>query len=192
MLLQFNQKSTAEERDPEIHQTKKGNQWYYPCAEGCAYGMKVHNRYAEAKGYGVDKGTGLNHSVETTAANVHELTPAADLLQGEEAVVYADAGYQGIEKREEVDGKTAKFRGAIRPVKRRVLPETPDGRLENLVETAKAHIRAKMEYPLRVIKQQFGFQKTALRGMAKNRCKINVLAALTNLFMASRQLLLTR
>jgi hypothetical protein len=68
LLLQFNQKSTAEERDPEIHQTKKGNQWYYPCAEGCAYGMKVHNRYAEAKGYGVDKGTGLNHSVETWAS----------------------------------------------------------------------------------------------------------------------------
>jgi IS5 family transposase len=168
-------KNNARERDPEMHQTKKGNQWYF--------GMKVH--------IGVDKETGLIHSVETTAANVHDLTPAAKLLHGEEEVVYADAGYQGIEKREEMEGKTAKFRVAMRPGKRRALPDTPDGRLENLVETAKAHIRAKVEHPFRVIKQQFGFQKTRLRGMTKNRCKINVLAALTNLFLARRQLLLT-
>ena len=168
-------KNNARERDPEMHQTKKGNQWHF--------GMKVH--------IGVDKDTGLIHSVETTAANVHDLTTAADLLHGEEEVVYADAGYQGIEKREEMEGKTAKFRVAMRPGKRRALPDTPDGRLENLVEAAKAHIRAKVEHPFRVIKQQFGFQKTRLRGMSKNRCKINVLAALTNLFMARRQLLLS-
>ena len=168
-------KNKAGERDPEMHQTCKGKQWHF--------GMKVH--------IGVDKDTGLIHSVETTAANVHDLTPAADLLHGEEVVVHADAGYQGIEKREEMEGKAANFRVAMRPGKRRALPDTPEGRLENLVETAKAHIRAKVEHPFRVIKQQFGFQKTRLRGMTKNRCKVNVLAALTNLFLARRQLLLT-
>lgn len=81
------------------------------------------------------------------------------------------------------------FRVAMRPGKRRALPDTPEGKLLDLIETAKAHIRAKGEHPFRVIKKQFGFQKTRLRGMVKNRCKVNVLAALTNLFLARRQLL---
>ena len=166
-------KNEKGERDPEMHQTKKGNQWYF--------GMKVH--------IGVDKDTGLIHSVETTAANVHDLTPAADLLHGEETVVYADAGYQGIEKRTEMEGKGIGFRVAMRPGKRRALPDTPEGRVDDLIETAKAHIRAKVEPPFRVMKRQFGFQKTRLRGMFKNRCKVNVLAALTNLFMVRHQLL---
>jgi transposase, IS5 family len=166
-------KNKKGERDPEMHQTKKGNQWYF--------GMKVH--------IGVDKDTGLIHSVETTAANVHDLTPAAELLHGEEVVVYADAGYQGIEKRPEMEGKTIGFRVAMRPGQRRALPDTPEGRLDDLIETAKAHIRAKGEHPFRVIKQQFGFQKTRLRGMLKNSCKVNVLAALTNLFMVRQELL---
>jgi IS5 family transposase len=84
-------KNEKQERDPEMHQTKKGNQWYHRCAEGFAYGMKDH--------IGVDSQSGLIHPVETTAANVHDLTPASDLLHGEETVFYADAGYQGIEKR---------------------------------------------------------------------------------------------
>jgi IS5 family transposase len=88
-----------------------------------------------------------------------------------------------------MQGRGIRFRVAMRPGKRRVLPDTPEGRLDDLVETAKAHIRAKGEHPFRVIKQQFGFQKTRLRGMLKNRCKVNVLAALSNLFMARRQLL---
>jgi IS5 family transposase len=166
-------KNEKGERDPEMHQTKKGNQWYF--------GMKVH--------IGVDKDTGLIHSVETTAANVHDLTPGAELLHGEETVVYADAGYQGIEKRAEMEGKGIGFRVAMRPGKRRALPDTPEGRVDDLIETAKAHIRAKVEHAFRVMKRQFGFQKTRLRGMLKNRCKINVLAALTNLFMARHQLL---
>jgi IS5 family transposase len=166
-------KNKSKERDPEMHQTKKGNQWYF--------GMKVH--------IGVDSESGLIHSVETSAANVHDLTPAADLLHGEETVVYADAGYQGLEKREEMQGRGIGFRIAMRPGKRRVLPDTPEGRLDDLIETAKAHIRAKGEHPFRVMKQQFGFQKTRLRGLAKNRCKINMLAALTNLFLVRRQLL---
>ncbi len=88
-------------------------------------------------------------------------------------------------------GTAAEFRVAMRPGKRRALPDTPDGRLQDLIETAKAHVRAKVEHPFRVIKHQFGFQKTRLRGLAKNRCKINVLAALTNLFLAHLRLLAT-
>ena len=115
-------KNKKGERDPEMHQTKKGNQWYF--------GMKVH--------IGVDKDNGLIHSVETTAANVHDLTPAAELLHGDETVVYADAGYQGIEKREEIQGRAIGFRVAMRPGKRRALPDTPEGRLDDLIETALA------------------------------------------------------
>ena len=168
-------KNKTGERDPEMHQTKKGNQWYF--------GMKVH--------IGVDKDSGLIHSVETTSANVHDITRAAQLLHGEEEVVYGDAGYQGIEKRAEMAGKSTTFRVAMRPGKRRVLPDTPDGRLLDLVETAKAHIRAKVEHPFRVIKEQFSFRKTRLRGIAKNHCKVNVLAALTNLYLARAYLLAT-
>jgi len=146
-------KNEKKARDPEMHQIKKGNQWYF--------GMKVH--------IGVDSDSGLLHSVETTTANVHDLMPAADLLHGE--------------------GRGLGFRVAMRQGKRRALPETPEGRLADLVETAKAHIRAKVEHPFRVMKQQFGFQKTRLRGMLKNRCKVQGLAALSSLFMARRRLL---
>ena len=174
-------KNKEGKRDPEMHQTKKGNQWYHRFAEGCAYGMKVHA--------GMDKDSGLIHSVVFTAANVHDLTPAAELLHGEEEELNGDAGYQGIAKRPEMAGKTTEFRVAMRPGKRRALPDTPEGRLQDLIKTAKAHIRSKGEHPFRVIKQQFGFQKTRLRGLAKNGYKINVLAALSNLFQARRQLL---
>ena len=79
--------------------------------------------------------------------------------------MYADAGYQGIEKRSEMEGRGIGFRVAMRPGKRRALPDTPERRVGDLIETAKAHIRAKVEHPFRVIKRQFGFQKTRLRGM---------------------------
>ena len=102
-----------------------------------------------------------------------------------------EVGYKVIEKRAEMAGKSTTFRVAMRPGKRRVLPDTPEGRLLDLVETAKAHIRAKVEHPFRVIKQQFGFQKTRLRGIAKNHCKVNVMAALTNLYLARTYLLAT-
>lgn len=157
-----------------MHQTRKGNQWYF--------GMKVH--------IGVDKDSGLIHSVVITAANVHDFTPAAELLHGDEEVVYGNAGYQGIAKRPEIAGNSAEFRVAIRAGKHRALPDTADGNLQDLIEAAKSRVRAKVEHPFRVIKQQFGFQKARLRGMAKNRCKVNVIAALTNLFLARRLLLL--
>ena len=166
-------KNKTGERDPEMHQTKKGNQWYF--------GMKVH--------IGVDKDSGLIHSVETSSANVLDITRAAQLLHGDAQVVYGDAGYQGLGKRAEIAGKSITCRVAMRPGKRRVLANTPDGHLLYLVETAKAHIRAKVEHPFRVIKEKFGFQKSRLRGMVKNHCKVNVLAVLTNLYLARAYLL---
>jgi IS5 family transposase len=166
-------KNKEGKRDPEIHQTKKGNQWYF--------GMRVH--------VGVDKDSGLIHSVVVTSTNVHDLTPVAELLHGEEKVVYAYAGYLGIAKRPEFAVMATNFRVAMRPGKRRSLPDTPEARLQDLIEAAKAHIRSKGEHPYRVIKQQFGFQKTRLRGLAKNRGKINVLAALSNPFQARYRLL---
>ena len=143
--------------------------------------MKVHA--------GVDKNSGLIHSVVVTSANLHDLMPAADLLHGDEEVVYGAAGYQGIAKRLETKGAKAEFRVAIWPGERRALPDTSDGKLQDLIETAKTHIGSKVEYPFRVIKQQFGFQKTRLRGLAKNRCKVSVLTSVTNLFLALRRLL---
>lgn len=133
--------------------------------------------------------SGLIHSVVVTAANVHDLTSAAQLLHGDEEVVYGDAGYQGIAKRPELAGRTTEFRVGMRPGKHRVMPTTPEGRLQDLIETAKAYICSKVEHLFRVIKQQFVLQKTRLRSLAKNRCKINVMAALTNLFLARRRLL---
>ena len=105
--------------------------------------MKVH--------IGVDKDTGLIHSVETNAANGHDLTPAAELLHGEEQIVYADASYQGIEKREEMAGRPIECRVAMWPGRRRALPDNQDGRVLDLVEAAKAHIRAKVAHPFQVI-----------------------------------------
>ena len=104
---------------------------------------------------------------------------------------YSDAGYQGIAKRQEMAGKSTEFRVAMRPGKWRALPDTPDRKMQDLVETAKAHIRAKGEHPFRMIKQEFGFQMTRLSGMLKNHCKDNVLAALPKLFLPHQLVLAT-
>jgi IS5 family transposase len=108
-----------------MHQTKKGNQWYF--------GMKVH--------LGVNKDSDLIHSVVTSSANVHDLTPAAELLHGDERVFYGDAGYQGIAKRPEMDGNEAELRVTMRTGKRCNLPQNANGSLQDLIEAAKAHIR---------------------------------------------------
>lgn len=114
-------KNNDGEREPEMYQTKKGDQWYHRCAEGYAYGMKVH--------IGVDKESGLIHSVEDTAATVHDLTPAAELLHGEEVVVYGGPGYQGIAKRPEMASKSMTFRMAMRAGTCWALAHTVKGRL---------------------------------------------------------------
>ena len=133
---------------------------------------------------GVDATSGLVHSVVSTAANVHELNTAADRarLAGEEKIVYGDSGHLGIEKRKEFEASPTQFRIAMGPGQHCVLPDPPKGWLEDLCETAKAHLRAKVEHPLRVIKHQYGFHKTLYRGIKKNDHKLKMLFSLANLY----------
>ena len=167
-------KNSTGERDPEMHQTKKGNQWYF--------GMKAH--------IGVDADSGLVHTVVGTAANVHDVTQASALVHGEETDVFADAGYQGVDKREETQDIDVDWHVTMRPGKRRVLDQsTPMGAIMEQLEKTKASIRAKVEHPFRVIKRQFGHVKVRYRGLAKNTAQLHTLFALSNLWMMRRALL---
>ena len=143
-------KNKTGERDPEMHQTKKGNQWHF--------GMKAH--------IGVDADSGLVHTVIGTAANVNDVTQGHALLHGEEQVVFADAGYQGAPKRDEATG--VDWHIAMRPGKRKQQKLTPWGALMEQAEELKASVRAKVEHPFRVIKRQFGHCKVRYRGLAVN------------------------
>ena len=165
-------KNSSGERDPEMHQTKKGNEWHF--------GMKAH--------IGVDAESGLVHTVIGTAANVNDVTQAHGLLHGEETDVLADAGYQGVDKRH--PELPVNWHVAMRPGKRRTLDLTSAlARKINDVEQIKASIRAKVEHPFRIVKQQFGYAKVRYRGLAKNTARLTMLFALGNLWMARRQLL---
>ena len=165
-------KNGSGERDPEMHQTKKGNQWHF--------GMKAH--------IGVDAESGLVHSVVGTAANVNDVTQAHKLLHGQETDVLADAGYQGVDKRNlEL---AVNWHVAMRPGTRKALDLSSElARDIDRVEQIKASIRAKVEHPFRVIKQQFGYAKVRYRGLAKNTARLTMLFALSNLWMARRHLL---
>ena len=161
-------------RDPEMHQTKKGNQWHF--------GMKAH--------IGVDADSGLVHTVVGTAANVNDVTQAHALVHGDETDVFADAGYQGVGKRDETQEINVNWHVAMRPGKRKVLDKsTPMGAILDQLERAKASIRAKVEHPFRVIKRQFGHVKVRYRGLAKNTAQLHTLFALSNLWMVRRTLL---
>ena len=164
-------KNADGERDPELHQTKKGNQWHF--------GMKAH--------IGVDVDSGLVHTVTTTAANASDVSQVEALLHGKEEVVHADAGYIGAQQRVK-SGKRewhiAAKRGAVKAIK--------DAKLKQIVEeleTLKARIRARVEHPFRVIKRQFGFMKVRFKGLAKNTAQVITLFALSNLWMARKRLL---
>jgi IS5 family transposase len=163
-------KNAEKKRDPEMHQTKKGNQWHF--------GMKVH--------IGVDDELGLIHSVETTPANVHDLDVADKLLHGDERRVFGDAGYRGIEKREAHKDREVDWHIAERPGKRKELdPDSAEAKIEKL----KSQIRAKVEHPFRYIKRVFGYDKVRYRGQAKNKNRLVVLAGLTNLMIVQQALL---
>ena len=157
-------------------QTKKGNQWHL--------GMKAH--------VGVDADSGLVHTVTTTAANAHDVTQAGELLHGAETDVFADSGYRGVEKREEVRQAhpSVNWHVAMMPSKRRALDkDTPMGSILEKLEKTKASIRAKVEHPFRVIKRQFGHVKVRYRGLAKNTAQLCTLFALSNLWMARKRIL---
>ncbi len=165
-------KNADSERDPEMKQTRKGNNWYF--------GMKAH--------IGVDAASGLVHTVVGTAANVNDLNVAGQLLHGEEQAAFGDAGYQGVHKRAEAAGPT--WHVAMRPGLRRQLnPFIEPDFVAERVEKMKASIRAKVEHPFRVIKRQFGLMKVRFRGLAKNTSHVVTLFALSNLWMARRRLM---
>ena len=163
-------------RDPEMHQTKKGNQYYF--------GMKAH--------IGVDEESGLVHSVVGTAANVADVTQVDKLLHGVENVVCADAGYTGVEKRSEHAGREVIWQvAARRSTYRKLGKNSPLYKAKRKIEKAKAQVRAKVEHPFRVIKCQFGYVKVRFRGLAKNTAQLMTLFALSNLWMARRHLIAT-
>ena len=162
-------KNRRRTRDPEMHQTKKGNAWHF--------GMKLH--------IGVDARTGLAHSLSTTAANVADVTEAHRLLHGGETVAYGDAGYRGVEKRPEQAGAGVEWRVALRPGLRRRLAR---GSAEALEQRRLASLRAKVEHPFQRLKQGFGYGKVRYRGLAKNRQRLALLLGLGNLLTAEPQL----
>ncbi len=146
-------KNKEQQRDPEMHQTKKGNQWHF--------GMKAH--------IGVDAKSGLTHSLVTTAANEHDLNQLGNLLHGEEQFVSADAGYQGAPQREELAEVDVDWLIAERPGKVRTLKQHPRKNKTAInIEYMKASIRARVEHPFRIIKRQFGFVKARYKGLLKN------------------------
>ena len=162
-------KNRRGERDPEMHQTKKGNSWHF--------GMKLH--------IGVDSETGLVHSLRTTAANAADVTEAHRLLHGAEREAYGDAGYRGVEKRPEQSGEAVAWRVAMRPGLRRLLAP---GSAEALEQRRLASLRAKVEHPFLAVKRRFGYAKVRYRGQAKNRERLTLLLGLTNLLAAEPQL----
>ena len=164
-------KNAQRERDPEMHSTKKGEQWYF--------GMKAH--------IGVDADSGLVHTVTTTAAHETDINQAEELLHGKEEVAHADAGYTGADKRIERRGlkwEIAAKRGTIVS-----MAEGPQKTAALDEERRKASIRARVEHPFRVIKRQFGLMKVRFRGLAKNTAHVLTLFALSNLWMVRRRLL---
>ena len=160
-------KNRRRARDPEMHRTKKGKQWYF--------GMKAH--------IGVDAGSGLAHSLTTTAANASDVTQAGTLLHGGETTAWGDAGYQGVEKRPEHRDGGVEWRVAMKPGRRRLLGE---GVAEEAAETRKGSVRAKVEHPFLYVKRHFGYAKVRYRGVAKNRQRIALLLGFSNLLIAGR------
>ena len=163
-------------RDPEMHQTRKGNQWYF--------GVKAH--------IGVDDESGLVHHVECTAANASDVTVAHRLLHGQEETVCGDSGYTGLDKREDMQGKgDLGYLIAAKPSVLKQIKRKSGQKLARELEHAKASLRAKVEHPFRVIKRQFGYTKVRYRGLVKNTAQVLTLFALSNLWMVRRPLLIT-
>ena len=162
-------KNREGERDPEMHQTKKGNQWHF--------GMKMH--------IGVDSETGVVHSVSTTPANVHDVRETPRLLHGGEKWVWGDEGYQGVDKRPENRDLDVEWRVAMRPGQRRKLEPESEAAME---ERRKSSIRAKVEHPFLWVKRRFGYAKVRYRGLAKNTQRLALLLGLTNLITTERYL----
>ena len=156
-----------------MHQTKKGNQWFF--------GMKAH--------IGVDDDSGLVHHVACTAANVADVTQVHALLHGKEDSVSGDSGYTGAELRPELAGCKARFFIATKRSRITAIANARQRKQYQRWEHFKASVRAKVEHPFRVVKRQFGYTKVRYRGLAKNAAQVLTLFALSNLWMARRQLM---
>lgn len=149
-------KNAEKARNPEMHQTKKGNEW--------KFGMKCH--------IGVGAGSGLVHTMTVTAANGHDITQTANLLREDDKVVYGDSGYLGVQKRSEIANNkhfsNIDFRINRRPSS---LPRVSDNAIdwERYIENRKSSVRCKVEYTFRIIKCQFGYKKTVYPGIEEKR-----------------------
>lgn len=161
-------KNQARARDPEMHQTRKGQQWYF--------GMKLH--------IGVDSKLPLIHAMDTTAANVADATVLGELLHGKETRVYGDQAYRGQREAIRAHAPNAKDFTNRRYRHRGVVDE-----VERAKNRTKSRVRAKVEHPFRVIKRVFGFVKVRYRGLVKNTQRLWVICGLTNLFMVRHRLL---
>ncbi|NDE54232.1 MAG: IS4/IS5 family transposase [Actinobacteria bacterium] len=122
---------------------------------------------------GVDAESGLTHTLVTTPANTADVTVADQLLHGEETLAFGDAGYRGVEKRAAAKQKRPHWHVAMRPGKRRALPDTPLGRILEKIEYYKASVRAKVEHPFHIIKNLLGLKKVRYRGLAKNTARVS-------------------
>ena len=161
-------KNQKKERDPEMRQTKKGNEWYF--------GMKAHA--------GVDSKTKLIHSIAATSANVHDSTVLPDLLHGEETRVWGDAAYAG--QTEVIRQHAPNARDFTQEKGHRHRPLTEEQRRRN---RNKSRVRAKGEHPFLILKRVFGFDKVRYRGIDKNANRLFVACGLVNLFIARKVLL---
>jgi IS5 family transposase len=159
-------KNREKKRDPEAHQTKKGNTWYFS--------YKAH--------IGVDKSSGLVHHVKATAANVHDVTVVPDLLYGEEESVHGDSAYLGAEKREEAlthnnQGKKIRYKINRRPSQSKNNSVRSKAQIRRR-EREKSSVRAKVEHAFGVVKRLFGYRKTRYKGRRKQQAKLHMIFAL--------------
>ena len=170
-------KNAEKKRDPEAHSVKKGNQWHF--------GYKAH--------IGVDKDTGLVHTIKATSANEHDVTVTSQLLHGDEKEVYGDSGYIGAETRAEAitknkSGKKIKYKINRKPSQIKKL-STSGQYYAKKAELKKSSVRSKVEHVFGIVKRQLGYRRTRYRGLKKQTSKLNIMFALANLILADRKFL---
>ncbi|WP_455582619.1 IS5 family transposase [Dysosmobacter sp.] len=167
-------KNQEKKRDPEAHSVKKGNAWHF--------GYKAH--------IGVDKDSGLIHTIRGTSANVHDVTMVPELLTGEEETVYGDSGYLGAEKREDAivrnhQGKRIRYKLSRRPSQSKHASARSQAQIKRR-ERERSSVRSKVEHVFAVVKNQLRYRKTRYRGLRKQVAKLNIMFALANLLLADR------
>lgn len=161
-------------RDPEMHQTKKGNEWYF--------GMKVH--------VGADAGSGYVHTITGTPANMHDVSETANLIREDDEVVYGDSGYLGSASQPAIKDDEKKsgieFRVNKRPSSLKMADNFKGYNWDKKMEHEKSAVRCKVEHPFLIVKRQMGYAKVVYRGLAKNMNRFHILFASANLIMCSR------